>query len=145
MIIVVITVIMRMKFINQFKVEDEAQASALHQLSEIGIYDFWTEAVPGRSVDIRTSPEETEQLGVWLEQHGITWSVMIEDVGVLMEAEKASSGKRSDSAHSMDWTSYHALEDIYGWLDVFPLCFVNQPCVPGLTTLIRPLTSARRK
>ena len=127
------------------KVEDEAQASALHQLSEIGIYDFWTEAVPGRSVDIRTSPEETEQLGVWLEQHGITWSVMIEDVGVLMEAEKASSGKRSDSAHSMDWTSYHALEDIYGWLDVFPLCFVNQPCVPGLTTLIRPLTSARRK
>ena len=25
------------------KVEDEAQASALHQLSEIGIYDFWTE------------------------------------------------------------------------------------------------------
>ena len=135
MIIVVVTM---MVLISQFKVEDEAQASALHQLSEIGIYDFWTEvskiigmfqsyrmlyfqAVPGRSVDIRTSPEQTEQLGVWLEQHGITWSVMIEDVGVLMEAEKASSGKRSDSAHSMDWTSYHALEDIYGWLDVFPL------------------------
>ena len=123
------------------KVEDEAQASALHQLSEIGIYDFWTEvskiilgmfqcyrmlyfqAVPGRSVDIRTSPEETEQLGVWLEQHGITWSVMIEDVGVLMEAEKASSGKRSDSAHSMDWTSYHALEDIYGWFDYLDQTF----------------------
>ena len=85
--------------------DDEAQASALHQLSEIDVYDFWTEvskiigmfqsyrmlyfqAVPGRSVDIRTSPEQTEQLGVWLEQHGITWSVMIEDVGVLMEAEK---------------------------------------------------------
>merc|ERR1712130_915555 len=27
------------------KVEDEAQASALHQLSEVGIYDFWTEAL----------------------------------------------------------------------------------------------------
>merc|ERR1719370_636549 len=97
------------------KVEDEAQASALHQLSEIGIYDFWTEAVSGRTVDIRTSPEQTEQLGVWLGQHGITWNVMIEDVGVLMEAEKASSGEKSHSAHSMDWTSYHALEDIYGW------------------------------
>ena len=23
--------------------ENEAQASALHQLSEIGVYDFWTE------------------------------------------------------------------------------------------------------
>ena len=30
----------------------------------------------------------TEQLGVWLEEHGIAWTVMIEDVGVLMEAEK---------------------------------------------------------
>ena len=29
--------------ITWFKVEDEAQASALHQLSEVGIYDFWTE------------------------------------------------------------------------------------------------------
>ena len=26
-----------------FKVEDEAQATALHQLNEVGIYDFWTE------------------------------------------------------------------------------------------------------
>ena len=84
-------------------------------------------------MDIRTSPELTEQLGVWLGQHGITWNVMIEDVGVLMEAEKviflavlkhqltevcflqASSGEKIHSAHSMDWTSYHALEDIYGW------------------------------
>jgi len=105
------------------KVEDEAQATALHQLSEVGIYDFWTEAIPGRSVDIRTSPEQTEQLGVWLEQHGITWTVMIEDVGILMEAEKASSGKRSHSAHSMDWTSYHALEDIYGWFDYLDQTF----------------------
>merc|ERR1719362_2593649 len=105
------------------KVEDEAQASALHQLSEIGIYDFWTEAVPGRTVDIRTSPEQTEQLGVWLGQHGITWNVMIEDVGVLMEAEKASSGGKSHSAHSMDWTSYHALEDIYGWFDYLDSTF----------------------
>ena len=88
--------------------EDEAQASALHQLSEIGVFDFWTEvskiigmfqsyrmlyfqAVPGRSVDIRTSPEQSEELGVWLEQQGITWSIMIEDVGVLVEAEKVRS------------------------------------------------------
>merc|ERR1719348_183628 len=82
------------------KVEDEAQASALHQLSEVGIYDFWTEAIPGRSVDIRTSPEQTEQLGAWLEQHGINWSIMIKDVGVLMKAEMASSSERSQSAHS---------------------------------------------
>ena len=44
--------------------------------------------MPGRSVDIRTSPELLEELGDWLEQRGIAWNVMIEDVGVLMEAEK---------------------------------------------------------
>ena len=46
--------------------------------------------MPGRSVDIRTSPELLEELGDWLEQRGIAWNVMIEDVGVLMEAEKVA-------------------------------------------------------
>ena len=39
-------------------------------------------------MDIITSPEQTELLGVWLEKQGITWSVGIEDVGVLIEDEK---------------------------------------------------------
>ena len=43
MILVIKTMMMRMATIIWFKVEDEAQASALHQLSEVGIYDFWTE------------------------------------------------------------------------------------------------------
>ena len=43
MILVIKTMMMRMAMIIWFKVEDEAQASALHQLSEVGIYDFWTE------------------------------------------------------------------------------------------------------
>ena len=34
---------MRTEMMSFFKVEDEAQATALHQLSEVGIYDFWTE------------------------------------------------------------------------------------------------------
>ena len=46
--------------------------------------------MPGRSVDIRTSPELLEELGDWLERRGIAWNVMIEDVGVLMEAEKVA-------------------------------------------------------
>ena len=46
------------------------------------------QTVPGQFVDIITSPEQTELLGVWLEEQGITWSVGIEDVGVLIEDEK---------------------------------------------------------
>ena len=52
------------------------------------LFKLSLQAIPGRSVDIRTSPELTEELGAWLEQHGITWTVMIEDVGVLIQAEK---------------------------------------------------------
>ena len=49
----------------------------------------------------------------------------------------------------MDWTSYHALEDIYGWSDFLfggiDLHFVDQPYYLGLITLIRLLISARRR
>ena len=62
---------------------------------------------------------------------------------------QAPSNKSAHSAHSMDWTSYHALEDIYGWSDFLfwgdNLHFVDQPFDLGLITLIRLLTSARRR
>ena len=41
-------------------------------------------------------------------------------VWFLHQAQSYKSAHKSDkSAHSMDWTSYHGLEDIYDWLDVF--------------------------
>ena len=45
---------------------------------------------------------------------------MISDVQSLIDLEKIPSdnGKVNDIVgHSMDWTSYHPLEEIYGWFD----------------------------
>ena len=45
---------------------------------------------------------------------------MISNVQALIDLEKipADGGKSNDNvSHSMDWTSFHPLEDIYGWFD----------------------------
>ena len=45
---------------------------------------------------------------------------MISNVQALIDLEKipADGGKNNDNvSHSMDWTSFHPLEDIYGWFD----------------------------
>ena len=97
-------------------VPDEEQAKRMETLGKD--YDFWTDIVPGRSVDIRTSPEKYSSLVAWLAEEKLSWSVMIEDVSVLMEEELVPANKtRLSSEHSMDWTSYHELADIYGWFD----------------------------
>ena len=85
-------------------------------------------------MDIRTSPEQSEELGVWLEQRGITWNVMIEDVGVLMEAEKVRPvASRNFSLISP--TGFIRQEN-----QQRPLDGLDQlPCAGGHLRLVRPL------
>ena len=45
---------------------------------------------------------------------------MISDVQSLIDLEKIHSDRKKSNdnvGHSMDWTSYHPLEEIYGWFD----------------------------
>merc|ERR1712183_853025 len=99
------------------QVENMEQAELMEGLNREGKFDFWTEVRLGRPVDVMTSPENRKELETWLGEVGIHWSIMVEDVGVLMEAELVESKRVPGSKHNMDWTSYHALEDIYGWLE----------------------------
>ena len=50
---------------------------------------------------------------------------MIQDVAPLMELEKMNVGNNAGEklGHSMDWTSYHPLEDMYGWFDYLETTF----------------------
>merc|ERR1712080_199245 len=81
-----------------------------------GEFDFWTEVRVGHWVDVRTSPDTKQWLETFLQENGLSWTVMIEDIGVLMEEELIPAAPRNLSAgHNMDWTSYHSIEDIYGW------------------------------
>merc|ERR1712080_452410 len=72
----------------------QEQGAALAQLRESGV-DFWTEPIVGRNVDIRVPPHQAEQL---------------------LDAAPMVKGVMRNG-HSMDWTSYHPLDDMYSYLD----------------------------
>lgn len=97
--------------------ETSVQAEALAALRDD--YDFWTEVGLGRPVDIRAGPEQVDSLTAALEQADISYSLMIQDVGVLVEVTKMtplSPEVREAQGHSMDWTQYHPIEDMHSYL-----------------------------
>ena len=98
-------------------VENSDQAEALLELEEK--YDFWTNIGVGRTVDIRAAPDQVDSLVSVLEEANISHSVMIADVGSLVEMTKmvpVSSEVKEAQGHSMDWTNYHPIEDMHSYL-----------------------------
>jgi len=102
-------------------VETSEQADFLSELR--GSYDFWTEVGLGRTVDIQCAPEQLEYLRDQLSSHGITFSVMIEDVQKLAESVPMKKGTKNSAGHSMDWTDYHPIEDMHSYLDYLETTF----------------------
>jgi len=99
-------------------VESSAQAEALLALEDK--YDFWTEIGVGRTVDIRAAPKQVDSLISVLDEANIIHSVMIADVGALVEMTKmvpVSPEVREAQGHSMDWNDYHPIEDIHSYLN----------------------------
>merc|ERR1711962_1057277 len=84
-------------------VENEAQAELLLQLEEQGGFDFWSEVGLGRPLDVMTAPESKETLTQWLDDHSLQWSVMIEDVGVLIQEQLIPCILYTASGTSLDW------------------------------------------
>jgi len=100
-------------------VPTEQQAAIITTLEEENLFDFWTEIRLGKHVDIMASPHTVLSLESWLDDAGLVFSVMIPDVSPLLELERRSVGNTTAQrlGHSMDWTSYHPLDEIYGWFD----------------------------
>ena len=73
-------------------------------------------AAPGLSLMLETE----------LESKKIKYEVMVEDVQRLGDLEKAVPAVRAESQnprHSMSWTEYHTLEDMYSYLDYLEQTF----------------------
>ena len=102
-------------------VETEVQASQLAQLERSEEFDFWSQIIVGKPVDVMASPATLPILQQWLQARSLDWHVMVADVEALIQLEKIPAGNsnssRAESRHSMDWTSYHPIEEIYGWFD----------------------------
>merc|ERR1711872_1090532 len=102
------------------EVRDSNEAETLRKLREDGLFDFWTEIRIGKHVDIMASPLTLVSLKKWLDLHSLSSTTMIADVGPLMKQELVNVGNstiKEKVGHSMDWTSYHPLDEIYGWFD----------------------------
>jgi len=83
-------------------------------------YDFWTEVGVARPVDIMAPPHKIARLELDLRLRGVEFELIIPDVQKLIELEKLASHsapKDVHPRHSMTWTDYHPLEDMYSYLD----------------------------
>lgn len=73
--------------------------------------DFWTEPAPSRTTDINIPPEGLASVKAWLEEKGISYSIMIEDLGPLSESNQpkklADFAPKEGSKYAMDWDDYH--------------------------------------
>ena len=72
-------------------------------------------------VDIRVPPTDNGRLEAILEAHGISSSVMINNLQDLIDDEAKAMGKAraadNKQNHNMDWETYHPLEDFYGYFE----------------------------
>merc|ERR1719317_1272114 len=99
-----------------------AEVKTIHHAKVVGeledSFDLWTDVRLGRHVDIHSHPEQVDDLVHLLDQHGVEHKVMIEDLETAIEAVPMITGSNvTESGHSMDWTSYHPIEDIHSYLD----------------------------
>merc|ERR1712203_396474 len=73
--------------------------------------DFWTEPAPGRTTDINIPPEGLASVKACLEEKGVSFSIMIEDLGPLSESNRPKKLEdyvpKEGSKYAMDWDDYH--------------------------------------
>ena len=101
------------------EVRNDQDAGNLKKLEEDGLFDFWTSIRLGKHVDIMASPHNIDFRQRWIETNRLNSSIMIEDLAPLIEHENVVEQRfgEAELGHNMSWTSYHSLEDIYGWFD----------------------------
>jgi len=96
----------------------DAEIAQLRLMENRPFYDFWTEIVKGRSVDIMVPPQFVHQMETDLHLVEMSYDIMIPDVDELVQLEKVPTKKGAVSAdHAMTWDDYHPLEDMYSFLD----------------------------
>ncbi|XP_072508834.1 carboxypeptidase A5-like isoform X1 [Notamacropus eugenii] len=109
----------------RIKAKDEKQLQLLRNLedSEHLKVDFWhAPARPSLPVDMRVPFSNLKAVKNYLNSRGISYTIMIEDVQVLLDEERrgmTASRRQERSTSSFRYNSYHTLEEIYTWMDNF--------------------------
>ncbi|XP_028381736.2 carboxypeptidase A1 [Phyllostomus discolor] len=108
----------------RISVADEAQVQKVTELEELEHLqlDFWRgPAQPGSPIDVRVPFPSIQAVKVFLEAHGIEYTIMIEDVQSLLDEEREQMfafQARAASTDTFNYATYHTLEEIYGFMDL---------------------------
>ncbi|XP_038608796.1 carboxypeptidase A5-like isoform X1 [Tachyglossus aculeatus] len=109
----------------RIKARDETQFTVLKDLEHFKHLqvDFWRSPLrPSLPVDMRVPFSSLQSVKAYLKSHGISYSIMIDDVQVLIDKEReamAASRRLERSSGNFDFSSYHTIEEIYDWIDNF--------------------------
>ncbi|NXK91293.1 CBPA1 Carboxypeptidase, partial [Formicarius rufipectus] len=83
--------------------------------------DFWRHpTLPGHPADLRVPLPSLQQVKLFLQSHGLSHTVIIEDVQELLDEEQETmlrSRRTKRSSGQFDFGSYHTLDEIHAWMD----------------------------
>ncbi|XP_064309292.1 carboxypeptidase A2-like [Phalacrocorax carbo] len=109
--------VLRIKTRNE---EEIKKLQLLESLEHLEL-DFWiSPSTPALPVDVRIPANSVQSVKAFLESHGIGYSILIEDLQVVLDQEKqdmAYSQQRERSSNSFNYGTYHSLDSIYAELD----------------------------
>nr|XP_019605606.1 PREDICTED: carboxypeptidase A1 [Rhinolophus sinicus] len=103
---------------------DEAQVQKVTELEYLEHLqlDFWRgPAQPDSPIDVRVPFSSVQAVKVFLEAHGIDYTIMIEDLQSLLDEEQEQMfafQARASSTDTFSYATYHPLDEIYGFMDM---------------------------
>ena len=107
--------------VYRVSVADEAgRADAISSLADRLSLDVWRHS--SVNLDVMAGPTAQRELERALDQNGLDYRIMVENVQSLIDGTAGETAKKSTEgysgrAHNMDWVSYHSLEEIYEYID----------------------------
>ncbi|NXJ83902.1 CBPA2 Carboxypeptidase, partial [Trogon melanurus] len=108
--------VLRIKTRNR---EEIKKLQLLESLEHLEL-DFWINpSTPTRPVDVRIPANRVQAVKAFLESHGIRYSILIEDLQVVLDKEREDMAfsQRDRSSTAFDYGAYHSLDSIYEELD----------------------------
>ncbi|KFO85285.1 Carboxypeptidase A2 [Buceros rhinoceros silvestris] len=101
--------------------EEEVEKIQLLESLEHLELDFWINpSAIAQPVDVRIPASSVQAVRAFLEAHGIQYSILIEDLQVVLDKEKedmAYGQQKERSSNTFNYGTYHTLEEIYAELD----------------------------
>ncbi|XP_069720597.1 carboxypeptidase A2-like [Phaenicophaeus curvirostris] len=117
--------VLRIKTKNE---EEVKKLQLLESLEHLKL-DFWIHpATPSLPVDVRIPANSVQAVKAFLESCGIEYSILIEDLQVVLDKEKqdmACDQQKERTRNTFNYGTYHSLDEIYAQLDNLASEFSN--------------------